>query len=338
MDDGVEPRLPGGEPVEVADRGAVEWLVRLQDNPNDAVMRGEFEAWLEASPDNAAAWAETQYVVALMGAVPPIHERKWARPPAPPARSTRPWRGRRSGRDGVVGRRLAAAACVAAACIGVLGMPEIRLRLEADHVSGLASPQRVELADGSVVEMAPSSAISLDYSGAVRRVRLLRGEAYFEVRRDPARPFHVMAGDVETTVLGTGFDVMRIDNGAVVAVRHGRVRVQAEKTGVSTQLNAGDRVSVAADGMYEDRIRPDRVGAWTTGDLIVNDRLLREVIDMLRPWYGGVILASGDRLDSQRVTGRYDLRDPLAAVDALGQAHGLRITRLSPWLVVVSAR
>src|SRR3546814_15164189 len=101
----------------------------------------------------------------------------------------------------------------------------------------------VRLADGSTVQLGPKSVIAVDYSSGSRAIRLLSGQAMFEVTHDPARPFRVVARDVTTTVLGTGFEVRMIGETTGVAVRHGRVRV--EDHGRARELGGGEWVRFA---------------------------------------------------------------------------------------------
>ncbi|WAC61492.1 FecR family protein [Brevundimonas sp. SL130] len=330
------------ETVERTDREATDWLILLQDNPDDVEVRARFETWLSACPDNGAAWSETQWVVGLIDATPPAHRAYWSDIAAPDPAATLQPRSSRRARPAVFRRawsqRALVAVMSAAACVAILAGPNVLLYLRSDYVSGLGEMRTVQMQDGSVARLAPGSAIKIAYADGRRDVRLLKGLAYFEVQRDPARPFRVEAGEVETTVLGTGFEVGRNGQGVDVAVRHGLVRVDRSKGAViSTRLSAGDRIRVMPQGTELSRMRPDKVAAWTHGDLIVNDQPIRDVVDAVRPWYDGVILTTGDRLNKQRVTGVYDLHDPMAALTALGQAHDLKVRRISPWIMVVSA-
>lgn len=90
--------------------------------------------------------------------------------------------------------------------------------------------RRLTLKDGSVVTLQPGSEITMreGFGRKVRRVHL-RGEAFFDVVRDPARPFIVNSGEVTTHVLGTSFNVRAYDSDPeiTVSVKRGRVSVRA---------------------------------------------------------------------------------------------------------------
>ncbi|WP_461531965.1 FecR family protein [Sinomicrobium sp.] len=90
--------------------------------------------------------------------------------------------------------------------------------------------QQFQLADGSVIWLGPESSLSFpnSFRGAQREVTL-KGEAFFEVAADKDHPFVIHTGEVNTTVLGTSFNVQAYERDLSVTVVTGRVRVVADK-------------------------------------------------------------------------------------------------------------
>ncbi|GAB4026830.1 FecR family protein [Spirosoma gilvum] len=101
-----------------------------------------------------------------------------------------------------------------------------------EKINTTNAPLRVALSDGSQVTLQPASRISFSeqFQGAKREV-YLTGEAFFQVQKNPAKPFYVYANEVVTKVLGTSFTVKSYENQAnvQVVVRTGRVSVFARK-------------------------------------------------------------------------------------------------------------
>jgi ferric-dicitrate binding protein FerR (iron transport regulator) len=99
-----------------------------------------------------------------------------------------------------------------------------------EKINSTNAPLVVRLPDSSRATLKPGSHISFGerFSGAKREV-YLTGEAFFDVRKNPKKPFYVHANEVVTKVLGTSFTVMAYENQAnvQVAVRTGRVSVYA---------------------------------------------------------------------------------------------------------------
>lgn len=83
------------------------------------------------------------------------------------------------------------------------------------------------LADGSLIQINTDSQLKVDFSDTVRAVRLMRGEAHFDVTRDPDRPFEVYAGKGMVKAVGTAFSVRLSQDYIKVTVSEGRVDLAA---------------------------------------------------------------------------------------------------------------
>lgn len=334
---------------------ASEWLVALKERPDDAALRAGFEAWLAASPAHADDWAEMIRTSAALGRFKPAHRPDWesfvaehraarARADASEGRSdatSRPGLAHlRSGRRWFARPRpLLALAAAAAACLVLLAGPALVLRLEADHMTEVAEQRIVRLDDGSTVQLAPRSAIGVLYGAERRHVRLLKGEAFFEVAHDSRRPFVVEAAGLDVTALGTAFDVRLGGEGTGIAVQQGVVRVEAARAQplLSERLEAGDWLRVASDGRVErGQVLPGEVAAWRRGRIIAKNRPVAEIVEQLRAYYDGLIVLHGADLASQPLTGVYNLSDPVDALRAVARAQGAGFHRISPWIVVLS--
>lgn len=232
-----------------------------------------------------------------------------------------------------------AAAGLAAACAAIIFQPAVSIWLRADYTTGVAETRRIPLEDGSIAFLGADSAIEIAYDASRRSVRLLSGQAYFEVRKDSVRPFHVVAGSVDTVDLGTAFDVRLRPDGVSVAVNHGSVAVTSPVVSevLATPLVAGDWVRVGWGGTVQrGNDAPEFAGGWRSGMLAVKDEAVTDVFDEVGRHYRGKIIIAGGELGQRRVTGVYDLNKPVDAVHAVAQALGARVRQVSPWLIVVS--
>jgi transmembrane sensor len=145
---------------------------------------------------------------------------------------------------------LAAAAALAVTAVGgwrlaqSAGGGDTSVTLTAATAVGVF--RQVELPDGSSIRLNTDSAVEVRYEAAVRRVRLVKGEAYFSVAKNSARPFIVRAGDVDVRVMGTVFNVRLRPESVDVLVTEGRVRVVPP---VAEPATPGPSSSPAADGL-----------------------------------------------------------------------------------------
>lgn len=333
MDDAARNRNDGSEGAAI-EREAILWLVRLEEDEGDGSLQDQFEAWIAADPRHAGAWRETfrmADIVARAGGPPGAVDDRGGF-----ARRKRAWSLRRGWRSwGTIATGVAALSIVAVAS------PDIALQLYANEATRTAEIRTFHLADGTMVTLGPMSAISVAMRDRRRDVRLLRGEAYFDVVHDVTRPFQVTAGQSATRVLGTAFEVRLADDRVAVAVSRGAVEVslpgRAEPLGAA--LPQGQALSLDWQGHAKrGSIQPDRIAVWRDGRLIVDDRPVAEVIAALRPWSKSYIIVRGAGADTRRVTGVYDLRSPDAALNAIAKALDIEVRHVTPWLRVVTVR
>lgn len=306
---------------------AAEWSVLLMDEPGDLDLRRRFEAWRRRSAENAAAWADIQQTVDLADEALPDHAHEWQAMAA----------ARRHGRAGTGRRRwlmpAAALALVAVTAWSVL--PGVLLRLQADHVTSTAELRAIGLQDGSTVTLGPDSAIAVAYSAGERQVRLIKGEAFFEVTADRKRPFRVATQWVQASVLGTRFDVRLDGAGVKVAVEEGSVLVESAQ-GRET-LDPGQAVEVASSGSFQRvNLEAGAVAMWRQRLVYLKNRPMADAVNEIRRYFPGKILVTDGALAEQPTTGVFNLNDPEAALRGLAQAHGAKVWRVSPWLLVVS--
>lgn len=309
----------------------IDWLFRLEAAPDDRALRAEFDAWLARSDLHRHAHAEVASIwqdAEDLALAPADTSAAVAPLPVQFARSAR-----RPAR-----RRLFAVAAALAACLALVAFPAIQLRLAADHMTGVAELQEIVLEDGSRVTLDAASAIAVDYSTARRSVKLLSGQAFFDVVPSPERPFVVAASDVDVTVTGTSFSVGTSDLGVAVAVATGKVSVSRNGRELAG-LTIGQRVRVTPGGApSRDSIDPDEVAAWLGRRLIVHEATVREVVEQIGRHVPGAVLFRDSAVADRRVTGVIDLSRPREALHAVVDLQQGKILQLSPYLTVIQSR
>ena len=315
---------------------ALDWLLRIQQSPEDAALRTELAAWLAIDSRHVEAYRKAQRVWQLTGMAhaatsAPAIERPsatadLATAAAPTARPLRPRRRRWP----------ALLAGSLAACLLILMAPEAYLRYQSDYRTGLGQQRSIELDDGSRVQLDSRSAIAVAFDGNRREVRLLSGQAFFEVTPDKSRPFTVDADGLQITVTGTAFNVAMRPSQLAVAVQHGSVRVAEGGETLAEALHAGDRLQWRGSGqVLRDTLPVSQIAAWQQGRLVVRDARIAEVLDELRPYLPGKLALRDDELGDKRITGVYDLHNPDAALRAVIQPYQGRVSTWTAWLRVV---
>lgn len=301
---------------------ALGWVVRLTSGEVTEEDQREFAHW-NADADNARAYRQAKNL--WLGLGPILKEQEAAGWPAA---------GSGPASAAVIGTRfprLARFAAMAAslALVAFCSVEYFRV-WQYDAVSGSSVQEGIALADGSEVALGPGSAIGLDFGNGGRHVSLARGEAYFDVKHDPAHPFVVSTGNGVVRVLGTAFSVRHQDDGRVtVTVARGRVQVMSGEH--SELLEADRQVSFGADGLSRVRaVDSSIVMAWLRGRLIMENRPLGEVLDELDRYESGTILLLNGEASQRRINAVIDLQRTDSWLTALASSQGLRLSRVGP--------
>lgn len=229
---------------------ASDWLVRRTSKQWTEADQARFEQWLDASTLNRVAflrleraWEEAARLKALGAG---IHGDQ---PPTPGQWNLSPFFDSPQPETARPRRRAWQLAIAATVLLAVGSATYFSLFARGDRyatpVGGIAS---VPMADGSKVTLNTNSQIQVAVSDTERRVELKRGEAFFEVSKDPKRPFVVYAGSKRIVAVGTKFSVRRDANDVQVVVTEGKVRVEETSSAVEASRQGGSTEVVLTPG------------------------------------------------------------------------------------------
>jgi transmembrane sensor len=309
---------------------ARDWLVRLTSGAAAPADLERFRAWRAASAENDQAfeqerlsWQRTQYLEAEFAA--PL-------PRAAPARSGWHMRG------------LALTAGALAACLAV-ALVFTDTRFTADHVTGIGEQATVTLPDGSLAYLNSDSAIALRYQPGLRQVSLLRGEAFFDVKSNPAATFRVTAASGTTDAIGTAFAVRRVDDEVTVTVIEGAVRVVGAANpvapldrGVRVGKDQQTRYGAGPDGGAQPAILPvdaAEATAWRSGSIVFDGKPFAVAVAELGRYLPERIVMLDRARHAQPVSGMFSVRQPQHAIEALAATQHLSVTRIPRVMIVI---
>jgi transmembrane sensor len=199
----------------------------------------------------------------------------------------------------------------------------------AEYATAVGEQRVVTLADNSTISLNTATRVQVRYSGALRRIELLDGEALFSVTKDSERPFEVHALRGTTTAVGTEFDVQIMGAAAAVSVLTGTVAVQATENppvGGTTQISAGQAVDYTADGTTS-AIRgadTNKVRAWQAHRIVFTDVSLADALTDYNRYIKIPIVIGNAGLATRHINGVFRIGDQRAFLDALEQ--GLHVT------------
>lgn len=306
------------------DLEAADWAARV-DRGLSPVEERALDAWLASDLRRLGAYGRVRAIA--------VHTER-ARALAP---NFDPAKFQTRARRPVVSRRGVLLAGGGAIAAGVTGVAVVGLGLldRGQHYSTRLGEVKVTpLADGSVMTLNTASRAVVNLSDSRRSIRLLEGEALFDVARDPARPFLVDAGETLVRAVGTSFTVQRLGDAPVqVLVREGIVEVsrQAEsaaprpvRVGANTRAVAfsSSASSVAAVPVEAALVR--RELAWREGRIAFQGETIGQAAAQFSRYSETRIAIDDPTIAAEEITGLFQANDPVGFAQAVASSFGLR--------------
>ncbi len=225
------------------------------------------------------------------------------------------------------------------------------------YTTDVGEMRSVELADGSVMELNTRSRVQVRFSDTERSVRLLSGEALFNVALDPNRPFVVHADTAAIEALGTRFNVYLGASETTVAVIEGAVQISSPATPLvepadggaaqtpasplpATKLTAGRGAKILPDGRITELtpVDPAKVTAWRQRRLMFVDEPLQNIVAEFNRYNSAPRLrVEGGYARARELTGVFDANDPLSLVQFLEKLEGFTL-QSTPQEILIRAR
>jgi transmembrane sensor len=329
----------GTDRTNTIEEAASDWLIRRESEQWTATDQARFEQWLDASTLNRVAflrlelaWEEAARLKALGAGVPGDH------PPPPGCWNVTPFfdsnrtasrgPGTVTGEAGQRTRRLALAASVLLAVVAGLGTYPFWSSETERYRTPIGGLSSVPMSDGSKVTLNTASEIRVAVNENERRIDLRQGEAFFEVAKDPNRPFVVEAGKKRIVAVGTKFSVRRDGESVEVVVTEGKVRVED----ASRPLRSPAPPPAADNPVF---LTPGAIAYADEAGVLVHRKSLVEAETHLS-WRSGVLMFREQNLaDAVAEFNRYNVRkiviaDP--AVAALKVEGNFRATNVDAFV------
>lgn len=222
-----------------------------------------------------------------------------------------------------------------------------------EAVNNTAAPIIITLSDGSSVRLQPGSRLRYAKSFAAnRREVYLEGEAFFNVTKNPARPFLVFAGGTVTKVVGTSFQVQAYDRDKTVrvVVRTGRVSVftrrnfdrmdqtaTAQVAGVVLTPNQRATFERTTEQLAKDLIEQPVPVASVAQPLSFDDKPVSDVLAILERQYGLDIVFDAQLLSQCPITTTLSANEGLyQRLDRICRAIGASYEVVDGQLIITS--
>jgi transmembrane sensor len=325
---------------------AAEWVVRLQDTQVSLEDTLAWQSWMKEDARHAEAFARIEEVSRFVREVRLPRERSRDALQADSydgSVALGEWtasRGIRRKRLTLHRYALAVAASAALISVAVFVWRGIGIAGGSTTiVSTVVGENRtVSLDDGSRVVLGGNTMLEVAMSKDTRAIELARGEAFFVVARDPARPFRVSAGKATVVAVGTEFNVRRARDRAVVSVVEGRVIVEQVSHLVPefvlrelkpkirpVRVDAGQQTVAGSAGIELASAIDDAgtVTSWQSGRLAFRLQPLRYVIEDVNRYASRPISIDDESIGALVITGTVSSDNVAGWLNSLERGFGL---------------
>ena len=265
---------------------AVRWVIRINAGELSAREAMALQRWLDQSDAHYRAFQQHAQVWLDAG-------RLLEQPSVRPNPSMgRPAAFRRLVRRGRWQWRAVAASVVLILAAGLLyPLRESTPVEESVAQTAIGESFRLTFSDGSVVQLNTDTEIESHYSAHTRVVKMIKGEAHFEVAPEADRPFRVYAGLNVIEALGTAFRV-GMTGPTEVTVTEGQVRLMSLREASESLSEPPLAVALPTEVLLVHAgqnavFREDRIVVETVDESTIRKRL---------SWRGGMLLFDGDSL------------------------------------------
>lgn len=292
------------------DNQALRWFALQSERALNDEERAELDAWLAEDTRHQGAFVRAAVIHNALRQATSQQGRS-------PGEDRYALRSEASGPAMQPGRRQLLRYGAVAACMAGVGLAGV-LALQSG-TSTLTTEtgefRRVALADSSVASINSGTELQVKVTQHERQVTLHRGEAWFDVAKDKAKPFVVEAGEVRARAVGTAFGVRRFQGGAEILVTEGLVEVWSDAdTNMRKLVGAGERAVIKENttGIFVAR-QPgeiDRKLAWREGKLIFTRQTLSDAVADFNRYSERKIVIIDSSIKDKRIVGQYQTDAP----------------------------
>jgi len=237
-------------------------------------------------------------------------------------------------------RRTALAAGVV--LLGILGVYTLRIALPQGkaYSTPLGVTAAVPMSDGSKITLNTESFVRVAVTTHERDVSLEQGEAFFEVAKDPRRPFVVTAGDRRIVAVGTEFSVRRDGADVRVVVTQGQVRIErgdAPTAQSSAQLSAGSVARATASAIAVQEKSPSEVAellSWRSGYVVLHETSLADAAVEFNRYNSRKIVIADAAVADLRISGNFRSTNVESFVELLEAGYPITVHRQEERIVL----
>jgi transmembrane sensor len=312
---------------------AALWWARMASELKTPEDEAAFDAWLAESPEHGEAYNE---LCALDDRFSVLE----GQPELAAYRVEAQLIEEKSRRSFLQRHGAGLAATITAAAASALGFVYFNTAAieRQDFSTQRGETREVTFSDGSEAILGSDTRLAITFSNDQRLVTIQRGQVFFDVARDVARPFVAVAEERTITAFGTAFDVRAFDNDLTVTLLRGRVAVAPEGRASEAMLQPGQQFRALLGVTSVRDVNAEAEVAWRGGVLDFDDVSLGEAVARFNRSGTRSIILSDTSLLELRVSGVFRVDEPMTFVTALAAAFPVQAELQSSGDIVLERR
>jgi len=156
------------------------------------------------------------------------------------------------------------------------------------------------LSDGSIITLNKNSKIQYPkrFAKGRRAVKLLQGEAFFDVAPDPSKPFQVSVNDLDVKVVGTSFNIKKREDHTELIVESGIVEVSKKQVVVRLKRNEMLSLEGSSDQLNKTTVPDQLYMHYRTKEFVADGTPLYRIVDVLNEVYGVHIVIQDKEIEN----------------------------------------
>ena len=195
--------------------------------------------------------------------------------------------------------------------------------------TGVGEKKNIAMEDGSLLTLDAGSTIRIQKDiSQTRKIEVVDGQVFFDVKKDEQRPFIIQSEGLTTTVLGTSFNVSAYKglHNMSIGVISGKVSVVRDETTLGVLEKDEELVYNKTDKSYKKVPLDESVTAWQEGRLLLNDLSFFEMAVVMKKNFGTEIETSDEAITHTKYTTELLISmTPVEAAQVLAAIHHLKI-------------
>ncbi len=299
------------------DTMAAQWIVRRERGGWSKEDQLEFDAWLSA-PGNRIAYLRLTDVWNRAGRLKALSAQRRSR--------FFSFRG-----DAFKTAAKVAAFFALAAAVGAGGYAWLSRTNDVRYATGIGEREIISLADGSRIELNTQTVLRLASVGGKRIATLESGQAYFDIKHDPARPFTVLTNGHKVTDIGTKFEIRSDASRVQVTLFEGSAQFESDSASATRQnaiLVPGDVAVATATSMRIVRKPTQKLIAelgWRHGVIVFDHTTLADAAAEFNRYNRKKLVVSDPKVAKLTIGGTFQTTDTQQLTQLARDIFGLTV-------------